>query len=110
MRRNNLSRSDEGNVQIASSISRAVLINAYDTAGDRAGKGDRNSEFLVLNFQLPLVSALVTSNLEHQTSNPPPDRFAVANIAASARHSSFFLHPSNFSSASTPRLHLLCEH
>ena len=41
MCRNNLSRSDEGNVRIASSISRAVLINAYDTAGDRAGKGDR---------------------------------------------------------------------
>jgi hypothetical protein len=43
MRRNNLSRSDEDNVQIASSISRAVLINAYDTAGDRAGKGDRHA-------------------------------------------------------------------
>jgi hypothetical protein len=43
MCRNNLSRSDEGNVRIASSISRAVLINAYDTAGDRAGKGDRNA-------------------------------------------------------------------
>jgi hypothetical protein len=30
-------------VQIASSISRAVLINAYDRAGDRAGKGDQHA-------------------------------------------------------------------
>ena len=43
MCRNNLSRSDEGNVRIASSISRAVLINAYDTAGGRAGKGNRHA-------------------------------------------------------------------
>jgi hypothetical protein len=43
MCRNNLSRSDEGNVRMASSISRAVLINAYDTAGGRAGKGNRDA-------------------------------------------------------------------
>jgi hypothetical protein len=52
MRRNNLSRSDEGKVQIASSISRAVLINAYDTAGDRAGKGDRNAIHVPV-FRIP---------------------------------------------------------
>jgi hypothetical protein len=44
MCRNNLSRSDEGNVRIASSISRAGLINAYDTAGGRAGKGNRHCQ------------------------------------------------------------------
>jgi hypothetical protein len=38
-----LSRSAAGNVRIASSISRAVLINAYDRAGDRAGKGDQHA-------------------------------------------------------------------
>jgi hypothetical protein len=43
MCRNNLSRSDVGNVRIASSISRAVLINAYDTIGHRAGKGDEHA-------------------------------------------------------------------
>jgi hypothetical protein len=82
MRRNNLSRSDEDNVQIASSISRAVLINAYDTAGDRAGKGDRHAA---------LISQIAMSSGKHRGAAYRPYAFTehgalqAANVLRSPR-------------------------
>jgi len=64
-----LSRSAAGNVRIASSISRAVLINAYDRAGDRAGKGDQHAgpprtiPVSAISLLQSAVLFLITSNM-----------------------------------------------
>jgi hypothetical protein len=67
MCRNNLSRSDEGNVRIASSISRAVLIDAYDTVGRHARKEDQHAN-PAHTFRFPVLLAF-TSNIKRLTSN-----------------------------------------